>query len=98
MLRRGLRREGLVTGGREFEADEPLTGNAVASGIGRSKLPAAGSLQSEIGKVSTWARRVKSGVRDASRGVYANANGDADGALNGGAGSVGDFGQNLLEN
>src|SRR5260370_42320837 len=98
MLRRGLRRKGFVAGGRELEANEPLARDAVASGIGRSKLPAARCLQGEIGKVSAGAGSIERSFRDVSRGIYVNANRDAHGALNGGASSVGDFGQNLFEN
>src|SRR6266851_2740102 len=93
-----LFRTGLVTSWRELEANEPLAGDAVASSIGCRKLPPAGSLQSEIGEVSTWPRRVERSFRDTSRGVHVKANGDEDGALNGGTSFLGDFRQNLFEN
>src|SRR5260370_24473462 len=97
MLRRGLCRKGFVAGGRELAANERLARDAVASGIGRSKLPAARCLQGEIGKVSAGAGSIERSFRDVSRGIHVNANRDAHGALNGGTSSLGDFRQNLFE-
>src|SRR5437879_4719593 len=98
MLRRGLFREGLVTRWREFEADQPLAGKAVAIGVRGGKLPAARRLQCKIGEVFAWTGGIERSFRDASRGSHLNSNGHADGTPNGGASFPGDFGQNLLEN
>jgi len=60
-------------------------------------LPAAGGFESKVGKILTGAGGTERGFGNIAGGVDVNADADAHDALNGGAGLLGDFGQNLFE-
>jgi len=68
---------------REFEAQQPLAGNAVATGFGGLKFPAACGLQGQIGKKLAGSGRIELGGRYVSSGVDVHADGDADFSMNG---------------
>jgi hypothetical protein len=97
ILRRGLPGEGLCAGLGEFEADEPVAGGAVAVEFGGGEFPTAGGLDGEVSEIFAGARSIELGGGDVARGLDVNADGDADFALDSGAGFVGDVGQNLIE-
>lgn len=63
----------------------------------RGELPAARGLLCEIGEVFAGAWRIERCAGDVPRGIDLNAHTDADHTLNGGAGLLGDIGQNLVE-
>lgn len=60
-------------------------------------MPPASPIQGKIGEVLAWAPRIECGFGDIACGIDLDANADADGPLNGGAGFLGDVGQDLLE-
>ena len=97
LLGRGLAGEGLGAGLGEFEADEPIAGDAVTVHFGGGEFPAAGRLQSEIGEIFARAGGIEFGLGDVSAGLDVGADRDAHFALNSAASSIGDVGQNLVE-
>ena len=60
-------------------------------------MPAAGSLQCEIGEIGAGARRIERSFRDVPGRIDLDADGDANYTLNGSAGFFRDVGQNLIE-
>ena len=80
-----------------MEMDEPFAGNAVTAGFGRSKLPTAGRLQSEISEILAGAGRIERCLSDVARGIYLNAHPDADHSMNRSERFVRSVGQDLLE-
>ena len=96
-LGRGLAGKGLRAGLREFEADEPVAGDAAAIHFRCGEFPAAGGLDSEIGEIFARAGRIEFGLGDISSGLDVDADGDAHFAMNGAASFVGDVGQDLFQ-
>ncbi len=54
-------------------------------------------MQGEVGEILAGAGRIERGIGDVAGGIDVNADGDADHAMNGGEGFLGDVGQNLVE-
>ena len=80
-----------------MEANEPFAWDAVSAYFGRSELPAASRLQSEVGEILARPRRIEPGLSYIACGVHLNAHADSDDSMNGSEGVLGSVGQNLLE-
>ena len=81
----------------EFEANEPVAGDAAAVHLGSGECPSAGGLQSEIGEILARAGGIEVGLGDISRGLDVNVDCHANFAVDGGASLFRDVGQDLVQ-
>ena len=95
-LRRVLPGKGQGSGLGKFEADEPVTGDAVTIHFRRGECPPASSLHREIGEILARTGGIEFGLRNISSGLDMDADGDTNFALNRVASFFGNVGQDLV--